>query len=870
MKNILLITILLFSFSNSYAQNYEPNELLLQIKRNASVRLLVDELTTIAESDIVFFKQISEPMNIYHLKYSNAVDLDEIIKQTYQIESIAAIQKNHFIEYRTTIPNDTIFGSQWHLNNTGQTGGTADADIDAPEAWDISTGGNTSHGDTIVACVIEGGGVDINHIDLIGNIWKNYAEIPGNGIDDDNNGYIDDFDGWNVATDSGNISPGSHGTRVSGMLGAVGNNTTGVTGVNHKVKIMVVQGQSASNEASVIEAYSYPLVMRKKYNQTNGNEGAFVVVTNASWGINGGQPANSPLWCAMYDTLGTHGILNIGATTNSNANVDVIGDLPTTCPSPFMVGVTSSNSADFRGGTGYGPIHIDLAAPGSSVLLTNSGNNYSTSSGTSFASPCVAGAVALLYSAPCADFISYAKTFPDSAALKIKSLILDNVDVLPHLASDVGSSGRLNINNSILELVNTCNTNSCITPYGITVNNLTDTDFDASWYGLNNSGYVVDLLLGNTIVSSQTINDTVINMTGLVPCQTYELRIRGLCGTDTSNFAPSFFIQTDGCCNHPELNLVSQTETNLDLSWQSILYATNYVIRYQETGTNSWIYDTLTNTSINLNNLDTCVVYDVQIKTICTDSSRGFSDVYQYSTLGCGICYEGFYCNIVPTAVNSTAEWIESVTINGLTSTTGNNGGFYDGGVFGNGFQPGMSYIISFTPGFSGGSFTERYAVWIDMDQNGVFDPADQLISSISASGPVSGMLTIPNTSIEGITKMRIGMKGTGVPSICADEGGNIYGEYEDYCVQIGGNVGKKEYNQFTPVIYPNPTHNLFSILNVNQINTIIIYDAMGRMVYEVSSPNANQFSIEHLSNGIYTVQFSIDDKAYQSKIVKQ
>lgn len=872
MKNIVLVTILfLVSLSNSFAQVHEPNELLLQIEPNTSMRLLLDELNVISESDIVFFKQISEPMNIYHLKYNGVVDLDAIIKKTFDISSIIGIQKNHQITHRTTVPDDPSFGTQWHLNNTGQTGGIADADIDAPEAWDVSTGGNTAHGDTIVACIIEGGGVDINHEDLIGNIWKNYAEIPGNGIDDDNNGYIDDFDGWNVQSDSGNITAGSHGTRVAGMVGAVGNNTTGISGVNHKVKMMVVQGQSASNEASVIAAYSYPLVMRKKYNQTNGNEGAFVVVTNASWGINNGQPANSPLWCAMYDTLGKHGILNIGATSNSNTNVDILGDLPTTCPSPFLVGVTMTNSADFRAGSGYGPIHIDLAAPGSSVLLTNTNNNYSTTSGTSFAAPCVTGAVALLYSAPCSDFISYAKTFPDSAALKMRSLLLDNVDILSHLATEVGSSGRLNINNAILDLMNTCDTNSCSTPYGITLTNVSDTSITAEWFGLNNSGYTLDLLIGNTIVASQNITGNSTNFSGLIPCTLYELKIRGLCGNDTSNVAPSFFIQTDGCCNNPDLILTNSTETEFDLSWHPILYATDYVIRCQESGSSSWIYDTTTNSSITLLNLDTCVVYNVQVKTICGDSSHSYSSTYQFTTLGCGICYEGFYCNIIPTAVNSTSEWIESITINGMTSTTGENGGFYDGAVFGNGLTPGMSYIISFIPGYSGSNYTERYAVWIDMDQNGVFDPSDEISSSIFAVGPVSGMITIPNTTISGITKMRIAMRGgAGFPSVCANEGGNIYGEYEDYCIQIGGNVGQKKYNQSSPIIYPNPTNGLFSIQNINNIDRLIVFDATGKIVLDVNTPLSNQFSIEHLDAGIYAVQLTFDSQSYHSKIVKR
>ena len=663
----------------AFSQSFQPNELLVQIKSTDQARIVADKLIEIGGSDLIFFKSISAPMRIYHAKFANNVDLDAIIKTAFGVSEIQVIQKNHHIEERVTIPNDTDFGNQWHLNNTGQTGGTADADIDAPEAWDITTGGNTAHGDTIVVCIIESQGVDINHPDLIDNLWKNYGEIPANGIDDDNNGYIDDFDGWHVGNNTGTITAGSHGTRVAGMIGAIGNNAQGISGVNHRVKMMVVQGQSASNEASVIAAYTYPLLMRQKYNQTNGAEGAFVVATNASWGINNGQPSNSPLWCGFYDTLGVAGILNIGATSNSNVNVDVVGDLPTACPSDYLVAVTMTNSTDNRAGSGYGPIHIDLAAPGSSVLLTNTNNTYTTTTGTSFATPCVAGAVALLYSAPCADFISYAKTFPDSAALKMRDLLLDNVDLISSLAGEVGSGGRLNLFSSVQALMNSCDTNACITPYAISLSNTTDTSTTVSWQSNNNTNIILSYAQTNGVPSSIVLPSTTTAyvVSDLTPCTTYNFTIQGTCGIDSSNVSTAISITSDGCCTNPLVNIDDKSETSIDLSWTAILYATNYVIRYQPVSGSAWTYDTITGTNIQLANLDTCTEYEIQIQTLCSDSSETYSDSYTVITKGCGICYEGFYCNINPTAVSTQFEWIESITIDGITETTGNNNGYY-------------------------------------------------------------------------------------------------------------------------------------------------------------------------------------------------
>ena len=115
------------------------------------------------------------------------------------------------------------------------------------------------------------------------------------------------------------------------MIGAKGNNNIAVTGANWDVKLMVLNMGGNLTQANVVSAYTYPLVMRQLWNNSNGTEGAFVVATSASWGIDGANPSSYPLWCQFYDTLGVYGILNVGATTNSNLDVDQAGDMPTAC-----------------------------------------------------------------------------------------------------------------------------------------------------------------------------------------------------------------------------------------------------------------------------------------------------------------------------------------------------------------------------------------------------------------------------------------------------------------------------------------------------------------------------------------------------------
>src|SRR5690606_8105093 len=282
-------------------------------------------------------------------------------------------------------PNDPLFNNQWQHPK-----------IESPEAWDITTGGKTATNKDIVVCVIESANV-MGHADLKDNHWVNHAEIPNNDIDDDENGYIDDYNGWNVGNNTDNIGNGSHGSAVAGMIGAKGNNGLGVVGANWDVKMMVIAGHNQPfSQANIVEAYSYPLEARQLWNDTNGEEGAFVVATNASWGIDGGNPANYPVWCNIYDTLGEAGILNCGATTNSNMNVDAVGDMPTTCPSDYMVAVTATNTSDIVL-AGWGTTNIDVAAPGIGIYSTTT-TSYGSDSGTSFASPFTAGVIGLMYS----------------------------------------------------------------------------------------------------------------------------------------------------------------------------------------------------------------------------------------------------------------------------------------------------------------------------------------------------------------------------------------------------------------------------------------------------------------------------------------
>lgn len=448
MKKITILLLLFFVYSLSLKadSNYKEGELILLLNKNVSQKTLENHFKNIWLKP----KEVLVPdLNIWLYEYEpSRMSADRVLENVKKDPAVLIAQFNHYVTQRDIIPNDPSFTQQWSLNNTGQNGGTPDADIDAPEAWGLNTGGLTALGDTIIVAVVDCG-FYLTHQDL--NFWRNWREIPGNGIDDDSNGYVDDVNGWNAISNNGNITTCTHGSHVSGIAGAIGNNSNGIAGVNWNVQIMAVQGSSGT-ESVVIRAYGYVLKQRKLYRQTNGVKGAFVVSTNSSFGVDYGQPSQYPLWCAFYDSLGTEGILNACATANLNINVDVVGDIPTACPSPFMVSVTNTTNTDAKNsGAAYGLLTIDLGAPGTNIYSTlASPNSYGNLTGTSMATPHVAGGIAIMYSAGSPAFIQAYKLHPDSIALIVKDKLLQGTDPKPSLQGITVSGGRLNINNSML------------------------------------------------------------------------------------------------------------------------------------------------------------------------------------------------------------------------------------------------------------------------------------------------------------------------------------------------------------------------------------------------------------------------------------
>ena len=335
-------------------------------------------------------------------------------------EAVAQFADSPWIEYIAPngslaydrLPDDAYLDRQWSLINTGLPMGTPGADIDAPRAWDLAF----DAGDVLVAVLDSG--VDYTHPDLAANVWINPGEIPGNGLDDDANGYVDDVHGWDFfSNDDDPMDAAGHGTHVAGIVGATTDNGLGVAGVCWSANLMVLKIGDAegADEASAIAAIEYAVAM-----------GARVI--NASWGEYHASQALEDAVRFASDA----GLLFIASSGNDGLDTDPHPHYPSGFDIPAVVAVAATDPWDeLASFSNHGAVSVDLAAPGEDIYGLLPGS-FGRLSGTSMAAPHVTGTAALLLARD-----------PGLSAIDLKAAILGGVEVLPQLAGLVATGGRL-------------------------------------------------------------------------------------------------------------------------------------------------------------------------------------------------------------------------------------------------------------------------------------------------------------------------------------------------------------------------------------------------------------------------------------------
>lgn len=349
---MILLAVISLPYNNVFAgaQEYVPGEVLVKFREGPDRTHMDKAHYYIGAIKKHGFGRIRTD----HVRLPKGMTVEDAVKRYKEDPDVEYAEPNYIVHAMATTPDDTSFTQLWGLNNTGQNGGTFDADIDAPEAWDITTG------DPSVVIAVVDTGVAYDHPDLIGNIWQNPGETNcSDGIDNDRNGYVDDCRGWNFLENNNDpLDYNGHGTHVAGTIAAVGNNDKGITGVMWRAKIMPLRFLDSSGSGTTADA-----ILAILYASANGAR-----IINNSWGGSGNS-------LALKSAIDASDAVVVCAAGNeggySNANTDLTPNYPSCFTSSNIIAVTATDHNDSLSTfSNYGAISVDLAAPGESIYST--------------------------------------------------------------------------------------------------------------------------------------------------------------------------------------------------------------------------------------------------------------------------------------------------------------------------------------------------------------------------------------------------------------------------------------------------------------------------------------------------------------------
>ncbi|MDX2133825.1 MAG: S8 family serine peptidase [Saprospiraceae bacterium] len=778
------------------------------------------------------------------------------------------------------LPDDPLFSQQWHLYNTGQGGGTPGADLGAPDAWAFHSDAITPTGDTVVVAVIDGG-IDQQHVDLLPNLWVNYGDWPNDGLDNDQNGYSDDHLGWNVFQQNDNIASAdeNHGTQVAGILAAAGNNSLGVAGVVWQTKMLFVAG--TGTVASLLQAYDYVWKTRKRYNQTQGAEGAFVVAVNCSWGINYAHPEDAPLWCAALDSLGKAGILSVAPVSNLPVNIDQSGDLPGLCPSPYLITTTSLNHVDALVAA-WGSEHVDLGAYGQAVVTTDPGNAYGVYAGTSLASPQLAGALALLHGADCPELAEQTASDPAAAALwarhKLLRAAIPNNDMLGKSVT----GGRLHLGNLLALAESGCG--ECPAPFDLTAIVADGGSVALDWTPLiaQDTFRIRWKPEKDTLWQEMLVDGPPVLLTGVKPCVSYACDVQARCSEGWSASTSGGF-STSGCCVPPDVAVTAWPDNRLQVHWPAVTGGQAYRLEWSADISGAWQMLTSLDTQAWLADLLPCTRYYFRLSVLCETewSAPGASTTWQ--TAGCGACTDSVYCT--SEASDATSAWMAQFTL----------GAWQQGGLPGAGYEdhsdvpadvltlysPGL-YEVLIKPDAIGAFQPHFFRIFIDFNADGDFDDAGEVAfdPGFALDEAAVGWLETPAVLAEKNVRMRVSMKRktplAGAPEPCETFD---FGQVKDYCIVLQPFVSDVKVASTRLeglLLSPNPAGSagtwLMRPLPVSS-GILSVHNAQGRLLYEREVGSAEQavfLPAGQWPGGMYLVTLRGERAVWQAWLCRQ
>jgi len=510
---------------------YRPGELLIQFKKDITDAQLAD---LFQRGGLRLRKHIQTAAmkgngQLGITLTATPLPVEETIQMLRNHPAIEFVQPN-WIYTHQAVSDDPFYtdGSLWGMYGDA----TSPANQYGSQAGEPWAAGYTGSRDVYIGVIDEG--IQFDHPDLEANIWTNPGEIPGNGIDDDGNGYVDDVHGWNALNDNGNIydpANDDHGTHVAGTIGAAGQNGLGVAGVNWNVTIISGKflGPNGGTTADAIQAIDYMTDLKIK-------KGVNIVALNNSWGGGGYDPAllGAIARAAQQQILfvaaaGNGNFFGIGYNTDNSSFYPACYNTTTAAGYDSVISVAAIDKNGAKAGfSNYGANTVDLGAPGVAVWSTVPNGSYASYSGTSMATPHVTGAIAL-----------YASSHPAASALDIKNAILDSARATPtsSLAGKTVTGGRLNLSNIIAPPPP-----APLAPGGLTATASSSSQIDLAWTDNsdNETGFKIERSNdGINFIQIATVGANILSYsnTGLSSSTPYYYRVRAYNAGGNSDFS---------------------------------------------------------------------------------------------------------------------------------------------------------------------------------------------------------------------------------------------------------------------------------------------------------------------------------------------